>query len=282
MILNHPQYPLIDIGLNLASSQFAGDVLGVLNRARQAGIGACVLTGANEQSSEQVLSLCRQYASAFPDMLYCTAGVHPHDAKHWRPETQRLLKRLLEQPETVAVGETGLDFNRDYSPRPIQEQVFESQLALSADTGKPLFMHERDAHQRQFEILQAYRGEFNKGLIHCFTGDREALFNYLDLDLHIGITGWICDERRGSELQSLVKHIPLHRLMLETDAPYLLPRSIKPKPASRRNEPAYLPWVLRSVAEHRPESAEAIATATRQTSIDFFGLDKRPHPAQLA
>ncbi|MBV1931540.1 MAG: TatD family hydrolase [Porticoccaceae bacterium] len=280
MTSTSPLYPLIDIGLNLASNQFADDASEVLNSARQAKISACILTGTDEQTSEQVLELCRRYAPTFPGMLYCTAGLHPHDAKHWRPETTALLKQLLAQPETVAVGETGLDFNRDYSPRPMQEQVFEAQIALSADTGKPLFMHERDAHQRQFEILRAYRSEFSKGVIHCFTGDQESLFNYLDLDLHIGITGWICDERRGSELASLVKHIPLNRLMLETDAPYLLPRTIKPKPASRRNEPAYLPWVLQSVAENRPESAEDIATATRQTSIDFFGLNKTTQPAE--
>lgn len=277
MTSTKPLYPLIDIGLNLASSQFADDASEVLDSARQAKISACILTGTDEQTSEQVLRLCRRYALTFPGMLYCTAGVHPHEAKHWRPETTTLLKQLLVQPETVAVGETGLDFNRDYSPRPKQEQVFEAQVELSAQSGKPLFMHERDAHQRQFEILKAYRSEFTRGVIHCFTGDRPSLFNYLDLDLHIGITGWICDERRGAELKTLVKDIPLDRLMLETDAPYLLPRTIKPKPASRRNEPAYLPWVLQNVAEHRPESLEDIAIATRQTSIDFFGLDNIPY-----
>ena len=185
-----------------------------------------------------------------------------------------MLKQLLEQAETVAVGETGLDFNRDYSPRPVQEQVFEAQLELAGVCGKPLFMHERDAQQRQFEILSAHRDVFKNGVIHCFTGDKKSLFNYLDLDLHIGITGWICDERRGGELQDLVKNIPLNRLMLESDAPYLLPRTIKPKLASRRNEPAYLPWVLSSIAEHRVESIEEIAATTSQTAVEFFRLNE--------
>jgi TatD DNase family protein len=265
---------LVDIGLNLASNQFHDDAADVLARARDVSVGICILTGTSEDTSRDVLELCRQHGPNFPDMLYCTAGVHPHDAKHWRPETGTAINQLLEHPETVAIGETGLDFNRDYSPRLVQEQVFEAQLELAADSGKPLFMHERDAHQRQTEILHTYRDIFKKGVIHCFTGDRKSLFNYLDLDLHIGITGWICDERRGGELQSLVKNIPLNRLMLESDAPYLLPRTIKPKPSSRRNEPAYLPWVLASVAQHRAESTTEIAAATTQTAIDFFRLDK--------
>ena len=246
----------------------------MLSRAQAENINTCILTGTSEETSHQVLELCRQHASNFPDMLYCTVGVHPHDAKHWRPETATVLKQLLEQAEIVAVGETGLDFNRDYSPRPVQEQVFEAQLELAGVCGKPLFMHERDAHQRQFEILSAHRDVFKNGVIHCFTGDKKSLFNYLDLDLHIGITGWICDERRGSELQDLVKNIPLNRLMLESDAPYLLPRTIEPKPTSRRNEPAYLPWVLSSVAGHRVESIEEIAATTTQAAVEFFRLNE--------
>ncbi len=265
-------HSLIDIGVNLSNKQFDHDTAEVLTRAKIANVQACVLTATSEQSSQQVLDLCQQYDDRFPDMLYCTVGVHPHDASDWRPETATVLKQLLARNVAVAVGEAGLDFNRDYSPRPTQEKVFEAQLELAASSGKPIFMHERDAHQRQLAILRAYRNEFTRGVIHCFTGDRTSLYNYLDLDLHIGITGWIADERRGHELQSLVKDIPLDRLMLETDAPYLLPRTIRPKPSSRRNEPAYLPWVLKGVADHRNESAEKISAATSRTAIEFFQL----------
>lgn len=263
---------LIDIGLNLANDRFQNDITHVLERAVVAEVVACVLTGTSEQASQQVLDLCRRYARDFPDMLYCTAGVHPHDAKHWRNETGKVLQELLAQPEVVAVGEAGLDFNRDYSPRLTQERVFEAQLELAVSSGKPLFMHERDAHQRQFEMLRAYRDQLGDGVIHCFTGDQQSLFNYLDLDLHIGITGWICDERRGVDLQRLVPSIPLNRLMLESDAPYLLPRTLRPKPKSGRNEPAFLPWVLATVAAHRVESANDIALATTQTAATFFRL----------
>lgn len=264
---------LIDIGLNLASDQFNNDAEEVLRKAHLEGVVSCVLTGTNEQTSESALRLCKQYAASFPGKLYCTAGIHPHEAKLWRPAASaKALQQLLAQPQVVAIGETGLDFNRDYSPRSVQQQVFEAHLELAAKTNKPLFMHERDAHQRQLEILKNYRNNLGKGVIHCFTGDKKSLFNYLDLDLHIGITGWICDERRGIELQRLVKNIPLNRLMLESDAPYLLPRTVRPKPRSRRNEPAYLPWVLKSVAAHRVESMEEIAAMTTRTAIDFFEL----------
>jgi TatD DNase family protein len=258
----------------LASDQFHHDADEVLSKAYRRGVVSCVLTGTNEQTSESVLRLCEQYTPVYPGKLYCTAGIHPHDAKLWRPNSSsRVLQRLLTRPQAVAVGETGLDFNRDYSPRTVQQRVFEAHLELAAKTGKPLFMHERDAHERQLEILKSYRNELNEGVIHCFTGDQKSLFNYLDLDLHIGITGWVCDERRGIELQRLIKNIPLDRLMLESDAPYLLPRTIRPKPRSRRNEPAYLPWVLKSIAEHREESAAVISAATTRTAIDFFQLD---------
>ncbi|HAD08221.1 MAG TPA: hydrolase TatD [Porticoccaceae bacterium] len=265
-------HPLVDIGLNLSSKQFHGDQSTVLERALTAGVDTCILTGTSESTSAEVLALCQQFADKFPSMLYCTAGVHPHEARHWTAHTRAALETCLTAPQTVAIGECGLDFNRDFSPRDAQQQVFEAQLELASAIGKPLFMHERDAHQRQHEILKCYRDNFDRGVIHCFTGERQALFNYLDLDLHIGITGWVCDERRGAELRELIPEIPLNRLMIETDAPYLIPRTIRPRPKSRRNEPAFLPWVLTTIAELRHESPADLAKATRKTSLEFFGI----------
>jgi len=148
----------------------------------------------------------------------------------------------------------------------------EAQLELAAELNMPLFLHERDASQRQLEIMHAYRDHFSDAVIHCFTGDKKTLFSYLDMDLHIGITGWICDERRGLELQRLAKNIPLARLMIETDAPYLMPRNIKPKPKHNRNEPAFLPHVLTGIAEVRPETAQEISAATSANAARFFRL----------
>ena len=270
-INEHPR-PLIDIGLNLADKRFKGDTHGVLERARDAGISACILTATSEAISHELIDLCERYAEEFPAMLSCTAGVHPHEAKNWHKHSASVIKELACHPAVVAIGETGLDFNRDFSPRPQQELAFEAQLELASELQLPVFLHERDAHKRQLEILHSYRHHLVDAVLHCFTGDKKALFDYLDLDLHIGITGWICDERRGLELQKMVRNIPLNRLMLETDAPYLTPRTLRPKPKSSRNEPAYLSWVLDSVAQHRDETAEIIAHATSMTSQQFFRL----------
>tara|TARA_R110001592_G_scaffold260282_1_gene524684 strand:- start:1352 stop:2224 length:873 start_codon:yes stop_codon:yes gene_type:complete len=264
--------PLIDIGVNLSNKSFNGELEAVLQRAQQANVSQLILTGTSEEESENVLQLCQQYADEFPGMLYATCGIHPHDAKHLSVETPGRLKEIASNPQVVAIGETGLDFNRNFSTPTQQEKAFEIQLELAAELQLPVFMHERDAHQRQFEILKQYRDHLVDGVIHCFTGDKTALFNYLDLNLHIGITGWVCDERRGLELQKIIKNIPLNRLMLETDAPYLLPRTMTPKPKNRNNEPAFLPWVLQGIADQREETMLDIAEKTSKTSKDFFRL----------
>lgn len=264
--------PLIDIGVNLCNSRFKHDLPEVLRRAQDANIQQCIITGTSEAETEHALTICLQQQDEFPGMLYCTAGVHPHDAKTFSSQTTGNLRALAEHQQVVAIGETGLDFNRNFSTPQQQEKAFEAQLELAAELRLPLFMHERDAHQRQFEILKQYRDHMAAGVIHCFTGDQTALYNYLDLDLHIGITGWVCDERRGQELQSLVKNIPLSRLMIESDAPYLVPRTIKPRPKANRNEPAFLPWILATIAEHRDEPVGDIARHTTETTRAFFLL----------
>ena len=270
--------PLIDIGVNLANKSYLDDTAEVLARAKAANVSSCILTGTSEVVSEQVLEICAQFSGEFPNMLYATAGVHPHDAKSFGESTASQLKTLAKHPSVIAIGETGLDFNRNFSSPADQEKAFESQLELAAELGLPVFMHERDAHRRQHEILKNYRDHLVDGVIHCFTGDRTSLFNYLDMDLHIGITGWICDERRGLELQRLVHNIPLDRLMIETDAPYLLPRNISPKPDTRRNEPCMLPWVLSGIARHRSETELELANASFNTTRAFFRLKQQAKP----
>jgi len=262
---------LVDIGLNLTHPSFAHDREALLTRAYQAGVCQLVLTGTSVADSEQALTLCRQLDET-GERLFATAGVHPHDAREWTPGSARQLRDLLQEERIRAVGECGLDFNRDLSPRTQQEKALEEQLALAVELGKPVFLHERDASQRLAEILRHYRDSLTAAVVHCFTGDRQALFAYLDLDLHIGITGWICDERRGSHLHPLVRDIPAGRLMLESDAPYLLPRTLRPKPKSGHNEPAFLPEVLREVASHRGESEEALAGHSTACARRFFTL----------
>jgi TatD DNase family protein len=170
----------------------------------------------------------------------------------------------------VAIGECGLDYNRNYSPHPAQEKWFVAQLELAAELGKPLFLHSRDAHPRFAEILRNLR--VGKAVAHCFTGEGPELRAYLELGLYIGITGWICDERRGAHLRPLVKEIPADRLLVETDAPYLTPRDLRPQPKARRNEPAFLPHILRAVAQARGEAPEALAAQTTRNARALFGL----------
>ena len=262
---------LIDIGVNLTHASFNDQRQALLERAYAAGVRQLVLTGTSLPESEHALSLCRQLDTT-GQKLFCTAGVHPHDAKSWSGADGRRLRALLAEPEVRAVGECGLDFNRDFSPRPLQEKALEEQLALAVELQMPVFLHERDAHPRFVQILRDYRDHLPAAVVHCFTGEQRALFDYLDLDLHIGITGWICDERRGSHLHPLVGEIPANRLMLESDAPYLLPRSLRPKPKNGRNEPAFLPEVLREVALHRRQSMDEVAKASSACARRFFGL----------
>lgn len=263
---------MVDIGVNLSNNQFRDDIEGVLSRAKQASVNKLVLTGTSLEASQAVIELCDKFDAAYPDMLYATVGIHPHDANQLNANSLPQLRALTEHSKVVAIGETGLDFHRNLSPPSDQIRAFENQLELAAELRMPLFMHERDAARRQLEILRAYRDHFTQGVIHCFTGDRNTLFNYLDLDLHIGITGWVCDERRGLELQKLIANIPLDRLMVETDAPYLLPRTIEPPPTTRRNEPCYLPWIVEMISSLRNEPVESVAEATSKTARIFFNI----------
>jgi TatD DNase family protein len=259
---------MIDIGANLAHDSFGSDFDEVLSRARDAGVEQIIVTGSSEASSERALELARKH----PGFLFSTAGMHPHHASECTPTSIAGFRELAAEPEVRAIGETGLDFFRDISPRNLQEKAFEAHIELAIETEMPMFLHERDAYPRFSEIISAYRGQLTDVLVHCFTGSKDALYSYLDLDCHIGITGWICDERRGTHLLSLVNNIPDDRLMIETDAPYLLPRSIDKKPKKHRNEPCYLPYVRDTIAEACNKSADQVAHQTSANARRFFRL----------
>jgi TatD DNase family protein len=261
-------HELIDIGANLTNKAFAADRERVIERAREAGVATIVVTGTSVTASATAVAL----ASGRAPTLYATAGVHPHDASSFSEDTLDQLRALAAKPAVRALGECGLDYARNFSPRAAQLHAFEAQLELAAQLKLPVFLHDREAHDDMLALLRRYRGGIRGAVVHCFTGDRDELHAYLDLDLHIGITGWICDERRGLHLRELVRDIPADRLMLETDAPYLLPRTLKPAPASRRNEPAYLPLVLHAVAEATGRPADQVASETTGTARAFFAI----------
>ena len=263
---------LIDIGANLAHDSFDEDRDDVIQRAAEAGVARMILTGSSDASNHGALEIARQYAGK----IWSTAGLHPHHASEYTDELDRSIRSLLEDPQVVAVGECGLDYFRNFSPPEAQRTAFARQLDIAAETGKPVFLHQRDAQGDFVSILEPRLDDLSRAVAHCFTGTEADLRQLLDLDLYIGITGWICDERRGSHLKDIVGLIPEDRLMLESDAPYLMPRSLKPKPATRRNEPMWLPEVLRVVAEARGESEDAVARATTRTAETFFGLSEEP------
>jgi TatD DNase family protein len=278
---------LIEIGANLTHDSFDHDRDAVLQRARAAGITQLIVTGASREHSPKALAL----AQAHPGFLFATAGVHPHHASEYTDECDAELRALHAHAQVVAVGECGLDYFRDLSPRPAQRRAFERQLQIGVDfavegiaanglavnrMGKPLFLHQRDAHADFMAMMKNFDGRLGPAVVHCFTGSRAELFDYLDQDWHIGITGWLCDERRGQHLRELVRHIPANRLMIETDAPYLLPRTVKPQPSHRRNEPMYLAHIVEELARDRGEEVAVTAANTVATARAFFRLPGHP------
>jgi TatD DNase family protein len=263
-----PPAALIDIGINLTHDSFDADRETVIEHAMQAGVAQMMVTGSSGKSTRQSIELAR----AHPGRLFATAGVHPHYSSELDARLLAELHDLAALPEVVAVGECGLDYFRDLSPRAAQKEAFQRQLELASVIKKPVFLHQRDAHADFLAILREYRGALVGGVAHCFTGNRDELMAYLQLDLAIGITGWICDERRGAHLLALVAEIPADRLLLETDGPYLLPRDLPAKPVSRRNEPKYLPHIAATVARARGEAVETLARSSTAVARRLFGL----------
>ena len=259
---------LIDIGLNLTHASFEADRDRVIEDAIAAGVARCIVTGTSIEASQAAVALARNKSAS----LHATAGVHPHHAAEFGPASAGELRELLRSPEVVAVGECGLDFFRNFSPPDAQEAAFVAQLDLAAEVQKPVFLHQRDAHTRFLALLAPRMARIPGGVAHCFTGGPDELAAYLELDLYIGVTGWVCDPKRGEALRAAVPQIPRDRLLLETDAPYLLPKDLDEKPRGRRNEPRFLPHVLRAVAALRREPEETLGDATRANAERLFSL----------
>lgn len=258
---------MFDIGINLTHAQFEKDRPEVMARAQRAGVKGTILTGTSLQDSAQALMLAQQY----PD-CWATAGVHPHEASSWNDDSAEVIRQLASAPQVVAIGECGLDFNRNFSTPDEQERAFTQQLSLASEMAMPLFLHCRDAHERFLALLDPWLESLPGVVVHCFTGTEAELQDYLRRGLFIGITGWICDERRGLALRELLPQIPAQQLLLETDAPFLLPRDLDPKPASRRNEPCYLPHIVNHAAEWRGEDPAWLAQVTEENARRLFRL----------
>ena len=261
--MNHT---LIDIGVNLVHRRFAPDREAVLRRAQAAGVAAMIVTGTRVAESRAALRLAR----AHPGVLWCTAGIHPHSARELDDESMSQLRELATDSPVVAIGECGLDYDRDFSPRPLQRACFERQLDLAAELNLPVFLHERKAHADFQAILREHRPQLAGVVVHCFTGSRAELESYLELDCHVGLTGWVTDARRAGPVREAMATLPRDRVMLETDAPFLLPKTA-PR-SSGRNEPSHLPLVLEAVAELMELDSHTLASLATSNTERFFGL----------
>jgi TatD DNase family protein len=259
---------MFDIGVNLTSSQFAKDYPNVVTRAKNAGVTGMLITGTDAEESQAALEL----AVVYPGYCWSTAGVHPHNSSSWQINVEQQIRTLAANASVVAIGECGLDFNRNFSTPAEQEIAFTAQLALAAELSLPVFLHCRDAHERFITLLSPWLEKIPAAVVHCFTGTADELDSCLALGLSIGITAWVCDERRGLELRALLPRISAQQLLLETDAPYLLPRDIYPKPTSHRNEPCFLPHIVQQVAVWRQEDPKWLGQKTDENARRIFQL----------
>jgi TatD DNase family protein len=257
---------LIDIGINLTNTRFDKDRDDVILRAKSNGVNGLLVTGTNIAESQKAVELCQKY----PNYLCSTAGVHPHDADNVQSDYLDRIESLAESACVKAIGECGLDFNRNFSTADNQRKVFSDQIKLAAKLELPLFLHQRDAFDEWYQILSPYFNKVPAMISHCFTGSTSELQQCLDVGMYIGITGWLCDERRGKELREAVQIIPLERLLIETDAPYLTPKTIRPKPKSSRNEPCHLSYIVQAIAELTDYSEQQIKEQTEYNSRRIF------------
>jgi TatD DNase family protein len=263
---------LIDIGINLTNKQFQDETDSIIQKALDAGVCKILLTGTSIKVSE----LSAKIAQKYPDVLYSTAGIHPHDAKNFDNHSISKLKNLLQKKHVVSVGECGLDFDRDFSPRPMQEECYKAHLELAIEIQKPLFLHERAAHQRFMAITQEFLPKFPKAVVHCFTGSLAEAKTYLDKGFYLGFTGAISDTRRFAQLKDVIQFTPLDRMMIETDAPFMLPKNVPAdeltKYNERRNEPAFLSYVAKTIAEFKGISFEAVTESCTKVTKEFFNI----------
>ena len=256
-----------DIGVNLTHPSFIKDIDKVIEEAISAGITRMSVTGTDLDESISAYQL----AFSLSNILVSTAGIHPHQAKEFSLNYFSEIKDLLTKDHVRAVGETGLDFYRNFSTPDQQKNSFEAHIEIAIELQKPLFLHVREAHKTFMEMLKPVQNELPKTVVHCFTGTKEELNDYLDLGFYIGITGWICDERRGTHLKDLINLIPEDKLMIETDAPYLIPR-IETLKSSQRNEPKFLIHVAEEVLKNRNSSRKSLIQSMYLNSLRFFDL----------
>ena len=259
-------HEIADIACNFTSERFDKDLDKVINRAIANKITKFGLICSRMSDLNKLLRIYEQYSK---NMFY-TIGVHPHHANEINDDYLKKLKDEITSNNPHAIGETGLDFFRNLSTYEEQIYAFEEQIKIAIDTNKPLFLHQRDSHDDFIKILRKYSSDISKAVVHCFTGTQEQLDDYLELDFYIGVTGWICDEKRNVELRKTIKNIPLEKLMIETDCPYLIPKNLVEKPKNNRNEPSNLNHIINEIAELMEIDIDILRKQTFINTINYF------------
>ena len=259
-------HEIADIACNFTSERFDNDLDKVISRALTNKITKFGLICSQLSDLDKLLKIYDEYQS---DMFF-TIGVHPHHANEINSEYLNILKEKIASNNPHAIGETGLDFFRNLSTYEEQIFAFEEQIKIAINTNKPLFLHQRDSHDDFIRILRKYSSDINKAVVHCFTGTQEQLDDYLELGFYIGITGWICDEKRNIELRKTIKNIPLSKLMVETDCPYLIPKNLPTKPKNNRNEPSNLNHIVKEISLLLNLNEEEIRKESFKNTLRFF------------
>ena len=272
----------IDTGVNLTDPRF--ELAPLLLRAAYANVEHIVVISTSIDDAEKAVALCQQHnnidssnyteysdserASINTVKLACTAGIHPHYSDNANPQSWTKLKRLIADNRISAIGECGLDFNRNFSTKANQLFAFEQQLDIAANHNMGVYLHERDAFDEQIKLLEQYAPSLKFMVTHCFTSHKEHLDAYVALGCYVGITGWLCDEKRGQALREAVTTLPLSRLLLETDAPYLFPKTLKPRKS--KNEPCYLPHIAETLSQITSQDVSAIEKHAFDNALKLF------------
>ena len=259
-------HEIADIACNFTSERFNKDLDDVIKRAIANKITKFGLICSRMSDLNKLLKIYKQYSKS----MFYTIGVHPHHANEINDDYLKKLKNVITTNNPHAIGETGLDFFRNLSTYEQQIYVFEEQIKIAIDTNKPLFLHQRDSHDDFIKILRKYSSDISKAVVHCFTGTQGQLDDYLELDCYIGITGWICDEKRNVELRKAIKKIPLEKLMIETDCPYLIPKNLVEKPKNNRNEPTNLNHIINEIAVLMEIDVDILRKQTFENTINYF------------
>ena len=257
---------LFDIACNFSSERFDNDLEEVIQKAKNNNVTKFLVVSASLKDTEKVYRIYRDNK----DSCFFTIGVHPHHANEFDSLSSEEMIKLIKEYKPHSVGETGLDFFRNISSYEKQIFAFEQQIKIAIKTNLPLFLHQRDAHDDFMKIISKYKNDIPKAVVHCFTGTQKELDDYLEMGFHIGLTGWICDERRNVDLRKSLINIPIEKLMIETDCPYLIPRNLKDKPKNNRNEPSYLPHIANEIASLINIDISELTNTTYKNSMNFF------------